>query len=193
MPVQLGARAEHGFDQPLGLMADCHRRIEHFLTVLERVAHDGRDAPLDDDRRRAVEAALTYFESAAPRHTEDEEQSLFPLLRRMDHARVRAAWQQLAALEADHQTASGLHATVSAGFRRGLESGSLDAAQRTELAGALRALREMYRHHIEVEEREIFPLAGDVLSGDELAQIGRDMARRRGVPPAPTSAPGRLR
>ena len=37
MPIQLGAAPEHGFDSPLGLLSDCHRRIERFLEQLLRV------------------------------------------------------------------------------------------------------------------------------------------------------------
>ena len=38
MPVRIGGRPEHGFDEPLGLLSDCHRRIERFLGVLAAVA-----------------------------------------------------------------------------------------------------------------------------------------------------------
>ena len=41
MPVQLGSQPEHGFDRPLGLLSDCHRRIERFLEMLQKVAEQG--------------------------------------------------------------------------------------------------------------------------------------------------------
>ena len=34
MLLRPGQRRDHGFDEPLGLPADCRRRIEHFLEVL---------------------------------------------------------------------------------------------------------------------------------------------------------------
>ena len=37
MPVQIGAKA-HSFSNPTGLLSDCHRRIEMFLSTLEAVA-----------------------------------------------------------------------------------------------------------------------------------------------------------
>ena len=44
MAVQLGAKPEHSFDEPLGLLSDCHRRIEKFLDVMIRVLErSGRD------------------------------------------------------------------------------------------------------------------------------------------------------
>ena len=38
MLLKIGGPPEHGFDQPLGLLSDCHRRIEHFLFVLSTIA-----------------------------------------------------------------------------------------------------------------------------------------------------------
>ena len=48
MPISIGARPQSGFDDPLGLLSDCHRRIESFLGVLIRVvdragARDGAE------------------------------------------------------------------------------------------------------------------------------------------------------
>ena len=91
MPVQLGAAPAHGFDEPLGLLSDCHRRIENFLSILRKV-EESADETLHEQQRQAIETALTYFRTAAPRHNEDEEQSLFPLLRNRSErvARSRA-------------------------------------------------------------------------------------------------------
>jgi hypothetical protein len=33
MAIQIGQRPDHDFHEPLGLLSDCHRRIEHFLRV----------------------------------------------------------------------------------------------------------------------------------------------------------------
>jgi len=38
-----------------------------------------------------------------------------------------------------------------------------------------------YDAHLAAEEAELIPLAYDVLSPDELREIGREMATRRGV------------
>ena len=79
MPVQIGSKASD-FSDPTGLMSDCHRRIEMFLTALRAVGDcDGRQ--LAEDERRALDAALRYFCEAAPKHNADEEESLFPRLR----------------------------------------------------------------------------------------------------------------
>jgi hypothetical protein len=79
MPVQIGAKA-HPFSDPTVLLSDCHRRIEMFLGALEGVA-SVIDRPLTEETRAALESALRYFREAAPKHTADEEESLFPRMR----------------------------------------------------------------------------------------------------------------
>ena len=105
MPVEIGGRPEHGFDEPLGLLSDCHRRIERFLGVLAAVARGERGGALGAEARDAVERSLAYFRRAGPLHTRDEEEDLFPLLR----ARAGPGAAELAAavaeLERDHQVA----------------------------------------------------------------------------------------
>ena len=34
MGIQIGAKPDSGFDDPIGMLKDCHRRIEHFLHIL---------------------------------------------------------------------------------------------------------------------------------------------------------------
>lgn len=75
MPVQIGAKA-HDFSDPTGLLSDCHRRIEMFLGSLQQVA-ELIDSPLNSGTRSSLESALKYFHEAAPKHTQDEEESLF--------------------------------------------------------------------------------------------------------------------
>src|SRR5579871_576381 len=112
MPVQIGAKA-HSFSDPTELLSDCHRRIEMFLGSLRRVA-DLIDRPLTEEARSALESALRYFREAAPKHTADEEESLFPRLRRTHSHEIQAALATLDTLEDDHRKAEALHAEVDA-------------------------------------------------------------------------------
>ena len=84
-------------------------------------------------------------------------------------------------LEHDHAAANPIHARVELLYRRWIECGSLIVTQRQELSRILHQLREMYRKHIGVEDREIFPLAAKVSSQRQLAHIGKEMAERRGL------------
>jgi hemerythrin-like domain-containing protein len=182
MPVTLGSRPEHGFDQPLGLLSDCHRRIERFLEILQKVAGQAAGKPLDDQQRRAVEAALEYFRTAGPRHNADEEESLFPLLRASTDPRAQVALATVKALEDEHAAATAAHAQVESTYRRWIELGPPADPQFRELVKTLHDLREMYRRHIDIEDRQIFPLARETLTAEQLARVGQQMAQRRGLP-----------
>ena len=181
MPIRLGQQADHGFDQPLGLLSDCHRRIEHFLEVLLMIAEQAKGGPLSAAHRAQLEGALRYFATAAPRHTADEEESLFPRLRASSDAAARAALTLIGGLEQDHAVAAEHHAAVDVLGRRWLADNSLAAADVDQLRTRLHALQTMYAQHIAVEDRELFPAAGRVLSAHELGDIGREMAARRNV------------
>lgn len=182
MAIQIGAKPESSFKQPLGLLSDCHRRIERFLAQLISVTAQGQGKALGEPQREALEVALRYFRKAAPLHTEDEEASLFPRLRAADNAEALAAWEALTALEADHDTADIAHAEVDRLGQRWLETDVLTAEEARHLLETLHALREMYRKHIAVEDSIIFPMAGRALEPEQIADVGKEMAARRGVP-----------
>ncbi len=180
MPVVIGKKPDHDFSNPVGMLSDCHRRVERFLGVLVNLsAHAG--GALEDTQRASLEAALKYFREAGPLHTSDEEDSLFPRLRALDHPDVRAAMAQLDRLEADHRVAGPLHNEVDSLGRQWL-AGTLTAASAIRLKFITRQLAELYTAHIAVEESLIFPLAAAVLGAAVHSEVGHEMATRRAVP-----------
>jgi hemerythrin-like domain-containing protein len=182
MAVHLGASREHGFDEPLELLSDCHRRIERFLQIQRKVAEEAGDGSLGGEHRRAAEAALEYFKTAAPRHTADEEQSLFPMLRESAEPGAREALDVMQALEKDHEAAEAAHAQANELFRQWLDSGSLTESQRTKLMALLDELIRLYEPHIKMEDTRLFPLAAEALSREQIQRLGDEMAGRRGLP-----------
>jgi iron-sulfur cluster repair protein YtfE (RIC family) len=179
MLLKIGQRPDHGFDRPLGLLSDCHRRIEHFLSVLVAMANDARGSSLNDDQRAQLDAAVTYFASAAPRHTADEEESLFPRLRECQDPSVTDALEIVARLERDHEAADEHHRAVDSLVRRWMSEGILAPADADELGERLGALQRIYESHIQIEDAILFPAAARVLSADQVRAIGREMAARR--------------
>jgi iron-sulfur cluster repair protein YtfE (RIC family) len=186
MPVQIGARTHH-FTDPTGLLSDCHRRIETFLSTLAAVA-DAVDQPLSEHTARSLQAALKYFREAAPKHTADEEESLFPRLRERNNPEVASALRALDDLERDHDTVSPLHAAVERLGAQYLATGSLSAADCDTFRTAVKKLQSMYADHIRVEDSVIFPLAARVLSQEEKTAIAGEMAGRRNVSLTPNGA-----
>ncbi len=183
MPIQIGAKPENDFHTPLGLLSDCHRRIEKFLYQLLAVAEQAKGDPLSDVQRPALDTALRYFRGAAPLHTQDEEASLFPRMRATRDPRAAAALKALERLEADHQVADAAHAEVDRLGREWLDAGRLEPPDAERLIATLRELRELYRRHIAVEDNEVFVLAGSLLPPDQVEALGREMAIRRGLDP----------
>ena len=72
MGIQIGAKPDSGFDDPIGMLEDCHRRIEQFLNILRVVAGRAQGRALSDEEAAAVQSAIQYFRSGGQRHTADE-------------------------------------------------------------------------------------------------------------------------
>ena len=179
MPVQIGAKS-HNFTDPTGLLSDCHRRVEMFLGSLVAIA-GVIDGPATEETRRALESALRYFAQAAPKHTADEEESLFPRLRQIHDPEVEAAFSKLEQLEDEHDWAAPLHAEVDRLGAQYLSSGSLSGREVSDFRKAVASLASMYKQHISVEDSLVFPLAARVLSDPEKMAIAEEMAARRKV------------
>lgn len=179
MVVNLGDKPLAGFSEPIEMLKDCHRRIEHFLGVLRKVEHLYGERELEEDGRRALRAAIDYFASFAPRHTADEEQSLFPRMRRSDAPDAREALAELDRLENDHRRCEVCHSLVDRVVHDWLKTGRLGDMQRDSLRAALDELTIMYAAHIHLEEQRVFAIARRILSSEEIREIGEEMKERR--------------
>ena len=118
---------------------------------------------------------------AAPRHTADEEVSLFPRLEAASHAEAAHARATIARLDADHRSAEARHRVVDEIGQSWLREGRLEREQLDELRDQLERLDALYREHIPVEDGELFPAAARILTAADLESVGREMADRRGV------------
>lgn len=181
MPITIGAKQESDFTDPIGMLGDCHRRIERFLSVLIKLASERRGAALGEQEIKALSASLRYFREAAPKHTADEEQSLFPRMRAADPGATQALFERIDALESDHQTAVKLHADVDVLGQAWLSRGQLSPDEASHLESLLGQLATLYRRHIALEDTEVFPSAAKLLSPSDCQVIGLEMAARRGL------------
>lgn len=179
MPVQIGAKV-HNFTDPTHLLSDCHRRIEMFLGILEGVA-EIIDRPPSEEVIRSLASALRYFSEAAPKHNADEEESLFPRLHRLQSSEVQSVLAKLDKLEEEHCWAAPLHARIKRLGEQYISAGHLCAAEVDAFRSDVALLAMMYTHHIEIEDRTVFPLADRLLSDLDKSAIAGEMAKRRGV------------
>lgn len=185
MPIQIGGQTQADFTEPIQLLMDCHRRIENFLGMLQKIVDRFGDSELNGEARRALAAALDYFAHAAPNHTADEEESLFPRLRQTRDGALASVIEQAAVLERDHRQAEGMHARVDRLGRLWLTQGRLSGADLDAMRENLRLLRDLYTAHITFEDEQLFPAASSVLDQASLVDMGCEMARRRGLLPLP--------
>jgi hemerythrin-like domain-containing protein len=176
MGIQIGAKPDSGFNDPLGMLHDCHRRIEQFLRVLGLVLESAAGRSLTAEETNAIQASLHYFRTGGPRHTADEEESLFPRLRSSTAA---GALAELDRLEADHHRAQQLHGDIDELFTAWIEEGRLASDDEQRLAAANRELAALYAAHIDMEEKVVFPHAAQALDADAIAAMGQEFRQRR--------------
>jgi hemerythrin-like domain-containing protein len=176
MAVQIGARPDSGFDDPIGMLKDCHRRVEHFLDILCRVVSEAPGRALNSGEQSAIEAALRYFSESGPRHNMDEEESLFPRLRSLSAASVLP---EVRRLESEHRHATTLHDQIADLYSRWIRESCLNPDETTRLHSITHNLRDLYRDHIQIEEEVVFPFAARLLDRNALATIGVEFKLRR--------------
>ena len=176
MAVQIGGKPDAGFDDPLGMLVDCHRRVERFLNILCRVAERAEGRALSGEETDAVEASLRYFQESGPRHNSDEEDSLFPRLRAGEGKDVLA---EVNRLEREHFEAEALHKESAELYAQWMADGELQGPDRSRLRAATTRLEQIYREHIRIEEEVVFPRAKKVLDRSAVAEMGQEFRKRR--------------
>jgi hemerythrin-like domain-containing protein len=176
MAVQIGAKPDSGFDDPIGLLKDCHRRIEKFLAIVCKVAVQARGRRLTAEEQTAIESSMRYFRQSGPRHNADEEDSLFPRLRAFAGPHNL---EKIAALEHQHHIASGLHEEVDHLYKAWIADGTLTPLQHELLKADCGELKQIYEEHIDAEETTVFPLAAEFLDAKTIAAMGDEFRARR--------------
>ena len=182
MAVKIGEHQGSNFHDPIGLLTDCHRRIEKFLDVLLTVTQKRRGSQLKDEHREAFEVALRYFRESAPKHSADEEESLFPRVLTRAGTQFSLISNAIEALNAEHRLFAGIHEEVDRLGRCWLDDDFPEPHETNRLITIIQDLKEVYQQHIAIEEHDIFPFARKILSTEDLRSIGNEMAVRRNLP-----------
>ena len=166
------------FADPLGLMSHCHRKIEGYLASLATSGEKLLGGSTEERAAgfRIIDAAREHFAVRGPKHTEDEEISLFPRLREYGGHEAEDA---LAALETEHRVAEGVHSEFDELIERLPRDGSAAMKEIDLFNELVTELTELYRPHIRVEDEIIFPTAARVMPSNVLLMIGEEMRARR--------------
>jgi hemerythrin-like domain-containing protein len=169
-----------GFDQPLELWLACHERVRRMTGLLERLREHIAHMGADDAARVTATTIRRYFTEAAPRHHQDEEVDLFPLLRQRLPAQAPERAAEVAAaldrLEADHISLGAIWDRLQPGLAA-IERGEPAALDGDDV----RAFAAGYRAHCEVEDTVVADALRLCLTEADLDALGQAMAERRGV------------
>jgi hemerythrin-like domain-containing protein len=160
------------FGDPLGVLRACHERmLAHCEMLLRLPAHIAQNG-VDDEARSAIRRIVSYFSTSAVHHHEDEEQDLFPILNRQSLKLADIVYR----LKKDHEQLDRLWQQLLPDLNK---PGSL--AENSAFADHAKAFCEAYGDHITVENKELLSMAQHILSQKQLQEIGKSMARRRGL------------
>jgi hemerythrin-like domain-containing protein len=170
-----------GFDAPLEMLGACHERIKGQCSTLRRLAAHVVAAGADDDARAAAHNVIRYFDSAGRHHHEDEEHDLFPALLEATAGSEPTGIRQLVdALKLDHRALDAGWQKLRPWLAR-IEAGDASAPAQEEIERFI----DRYARHIAREERDLLPMAAQLLGPGALERIGQSMRQRRGVGPGP--------
>ncbi len=195
MAVAISGSARHipgfnapgvGFEDPFAMLQACHERVQRTLTLLARLRAHVLQHGADGDARHAARDVLRYFDIAAPLHHQDEELHVFALLRANApadaelQALVRRLQQDHVCMTADWAAARApLQALVD--HAEGADGAAPPFFFSPQDIAALDRFASRYGDHIAAEEGLAYPAAMQLLPPTALADMGREMAARRGV------------
>jgi hemerythrin-like domain-containing protein len=165
------------FDEPLEMLAACHERIEAQLCTLERLGPHLEKSGCDAEAKSAARAVLRYFDTSGRLHHQDEDDDLFPLLRR--RAAVAGRPEVAAAIEELERE----HETMEAQWNRLRERLlAITEGEARIVAEDVARFAWLYRRHMEQEASAVLPFARETLDEAQRALLAERMAARRSVP-----------
>lgn len=169
------------FTKPLDLLFQCHHRIAANLESLRRASEDMQKGASTDYTivLGTVDTVLNHFETAGVKHTEDEEESLFPRMRRYNETVASEVFDVIERLELQHTGASSIENTLRKLYLNMASDDSVDSNKVELFADLSESLYDLYRPHIQIENEFVFPAASKLLSVEELLEVGKEMFQRR--------------
>ncbi len=172
------------FDHPLEMLHACHGKIQRQLNTLQKLAVHLPAHGCDQQVQQAAQGILRYFDTAGQFHHQDEEENLFPTLLALNTSEKAAVKALIEDLLAQHAVMFAAWSDVRAVLVK------LAEGVNTPLPEALvEKLVGSYTPHIELEETQLLTLSARLLSPQQIMELGKSMAGRRGAkyPAAPAA------
>ena len=169
------------FSRPLSVLKACHERIRRECDRLTALVEHLREHGCDEQARQTATGVIRYFDTSARVHHEDEEEDLLP---RMMSASTMSRGSSLTRMVAD---IANEHREMDRSWielRAMLQEMMANQHSLDPLHLQVDRFVKLYRAHILMEESNLYPLAEMLLSRQDLADIGANMAQRRADSPA---------
>jgi pyridoxamine 5'-phosphate oxidase len=160
------------FSDPLAVLRACHEDMLAQCETLENLVTHIREQGFDADARSRIARTVQFFTTVAVQHQQDEETDLFPILNRQSLKLADIVFR----LRKDHEQLRKLWDGLLLDLKKGPA-----LADDHAFADQVAAFCSAYRDHIRRETRELLSMAQHILSNQQLQEIGRAMARRRGI------------
>ncbi len=166
--------AAQDFLDPLDLILSEHERQRLICDRLQRLAEEQSIGLASSE----AEAILTFLTEDLPLHIADEEEDLFPMLKRRCEP-GDSIDDILARLHAEHDLDEDLANFIVSDL--GVIAKGAPLPHPLHMFLNLRAFAEVQRRHIAWENEAILALARQRFTRADLAELGRNMAARRGI------------
>ena len=173
MTDQTGSAPAPDFHTPLDMLHACHDRIMDQCTTLQKLNQHLPMHGCDTQAQQAAQAILHYFDTAGQHHHQDEEIDLFPLLKSTENPDADLLIGQLMK---EHVQMDALWAELRIELLAIAEN-MAETLNRKSVADFSLA----YGRHVMLENMKLLPLASRLLNPQQLQDLGKNMAKRRGV------------
>ena len=164
----------HPPEDALDLLVACHQRIRHFAAAASKLAH--AQGATHEEIRMTAAGVYRYFSVSLPLHEADEEDTLRPRLDALGDPRVHHA---LIAMQDQHKAIDELlERLLPLVLLLDRNPAAIDQAG-GEMCSITKALEEIFRAHLQLEEDVIFPAIRDQLPNETRTAMLAEMQQRR--------------
>ena len=162
------------FADPIEFLYGEHERLRLCCEQLLQLA-DNLDA---EDASEVAGSILVYMENELPLHIADEEEDLFPLLKRRSPQEDRVQ-SVIELLGQEHQEDVEIGRSLLEALRS-IAAGTKPGDPRM-FADYVRAFTMLQRRHHALENTVVLPLAYERFTSEDMTELSRRMAARRGM------------
>ena len=154
-------------DHPIDQMLQCHKEILEQTERVERALDRFSGGGSAEDMILTLDVFLLFMKTTLKLHKMDEENALFPCIRRSGYA-----GEAVETLLRDHEELDSLEDFLAL-------ITEMKSVEPSKLEEKLRHAVEDLKKHIEHEETVIYAFARDNLSAEDLREVGRQMKALR--------------